>query len=55
MAEAAQQLLAGTRWLRAVLRTPEPAVFAEQQDEEGSDVSSVNVAELEPEAPSRTR
>jgi ParB family chromosome partitioning protein len=51
MAEAAEQLLAGTRWLPAVLGTPEPAVFAERQDEEGADARSADVAELEPEAP----
>ncbi|WP_136616939.1 MULTISPECIES: ParB/RepB/Spo0J family partition protein [Mesorhizobium] len=51
MAEAAEQLLAGTGWLPAVLRTPEPAVFAEGQDEEGADARSADVAELEPEAP----
>ncbi|ESZ12314.1 plasmid stablization protein ParB [Mesorhizobium sp. L2C085B000] len=50
MAEAAEQLLAGTGWLPAVLRTPEPAVFAERQDEEGADARSTDVAELEPEA-----
>lgn len=51
MAEAAEQLLAGTGWLPAVLRTPEPAVFAERQDEKGADARSADVAELEPEAP----
>ncbi|WP_413774682.1 hypothetical protein [Mesorhizobium sp. AR10] len=51
MAEAAEQLLAGTGWLPAVLRTPEPAVFAERQDEEGVDARSADVAEAEPEAP----
>lgn len=51
MAEAAEQVLAGTGWLPAVLRTPEPVVFAERQDEEGADARSADVAELEPEAP----
>ncbi|MER9455566.1 ParB/Srx family N-terminal domain-containing protein [Mesorhizobium sp. M0478] len=50
MAEVAEQLLAGTGWLPAVLRTPEPAVFAERQDEEG-DARSAVVAELESEDP----
>jgi ParB family chromosome partitioning protein len=30
-------------------RTPEPAVFAERQDEEDLDARSADVAELEPE------
>ncbi|RWP10647.1 ParB/RepB/Spo0J family partition protein [Mesorhizobium sp.] len=51
MAEAAELVLAGTGWLPAVLRTPEPVVFAEQQDEEGADARSADVAALEPEAP----
>ncbi|MER9140300.1 ParB/RepB/Spo0J family partition protein [Mesorhizobium sp. M0830] len=51
MAQAAEQLLAGTGWLPAALRTPEPAVFAERQDEEGANARSTAVAELEPEAP----
>jgi ParB family chromosome partitioning protein len=51
MAEAAEQLLAGTGWVPAVLRIREPAVFAERQDEEGADDRSADVAELEPEAP----
>lgn len=50
MAEAAEQLLAGTGWLPAVLRTQEPAVFAERPDEGGSAVRLADVAELEPEA-----
>jgi len=32
MAEAAEQLLAGTGWLPAVLRTPEPTAHGEQHD-----------------------
>ncbi|TPI78522.1 ParB/RepB/Spo0J family partition protein [Mesorhizobium sp. B2-8-9] len=50
MAEAAEQLLAGTGWLPAVLRTQEPAVFAERPDEGGSAVRWADVAVLEPEA-----
>jgi ParB family chromosome partitioning protein len=33
MAEAAEQLLAGTGWLPALLRTPEPARLAGRQPE----------------------
>ncbi|MER9998800.1 ParB/RepB/Spo0J family partition protein [Mesorhizobium sp. M0051] len=47
MAEAAEQLLAGTGWLPVVLRTEQPAMSAEQQDET-VDARSVDPAELEP-------
>ncbi|MBZ9982493.1 MULTISPECIES: hypothetical protein [unclassified Mesorhizobium] len=53
MAEAAEQLLARAGCLPSVLRTQEPVVFGERQ--EGSDVSSANVAELEPEVPEPDR
>jgi ParB family chromosome partitioning protein len=33
MAEAAEQLLAGTGWLPALMRTPEPAWLTKQQPE----------------------
>ncbi|MER9947343.1 ParB/RepB/Spo0J family partition protein [Mesorhizobium sp. M0047] len=49
MAEAAEQLLAGTGWLPAVLRTEQSPVFAKWHDEEGEDAKSAAVAELEPE------
>ncbi|MBZ9920167.1 hypothetical protein LB517_24610 [Mesorhizobium sp. BR1-1-12] len=49
--QAAEPLLVGTGWLPAVLLTPEPAVFAELQDEEGADARSADVAELGLEAP----
>lgn len=48
MAEAAEQLLAGTGWLPAVLRTEQLAMSAEQQDE-AEDARSADAAELEPE------
>jgi ParB family chromosome partitioning protein len=47
MAEAAEQLLAGTGWLPVVLRTEQPAMSAERQDET-VDARSVDFAELEP-------
>jgi ParB family chromosome partitioning protein len=47
MAEAAEQLLAGTGWLPAVLRTEQLAMSAERQDET-VDARSVDLAELEP-------
>lgn len=50
MAEAAEQLLAGTGWLPAILRTEEPVVFGKRQDEEGADARSGNDVEIEPEA-----
>lgn len=48
MAEAAEQLLAGTGWLPAVLRTQEPSAFAKRQDDPAR---SSDIAELEPQAP----
>ncbi|RWB42928.1 ParB/RepB/Spo0J family partition protein [Mesorhizobium sp.] len=51
MAEAAEQLLSGTGWLPAIMRTQEPAVFGEPQEEaEGADDRTADVAELAPEA-----
>ncbi|RUW71186.1 chromosome partitioning protein ParB, partial [Mesorhizobium sp. M2A.F.Ca.ET.067.02.1.1] len=51
MAEAAEQLLAGKGWLPAIMRTQEPAVFGKLQEEaEGGDDKSADVAELAPEA-----
>ncbi|ESX29212.1 MULTISPECIES: ParB/Srx family N-terminal domain-containing protein [unclassified Mesorhizobium] len=47
MAEAAEQLLAGTGWLPAVLRTEQLAMSAEQQHEAGEDVRSADVSELD--------
>ncbi|MGY2991201.1 hypothetical protein ACVWWD_000008 [Mesorhizobium sp. URHB0026] len=46
MAEAAEQLLAGTGWLPAVLRTERPAISVEGQDEV-ADARSSDVSELE--------
>ncbi|RVD46252.1 chromosome partitioning protein ParB [Mesorhizobium sp. M4B.F.Ca.ET.169.01.1.1] len=54
MAEAAEQLLAGTGWLPSIMRTQEPAVFGKLQEEaegaEGAYDRSADVAELGPEA-----
>ncbi|PZV40497.1 hypothetical protein B5V02_00245 [Mesorhizobium kowhaii] len=47
MAEAAEQLLAGTGWLPTVLRTDQLAMSAERQDG-AVDARSADVAELEP-------
>ncbi|MBZ9887322.1 ParB/RepB/Spo0J family partition protein [Mesorhizobium sp. BR1-1-3] len=47
MAEAAEQLLAGTGWLPAVLRTEQRALSGERQDHV-TDARSADVAELEP-------
>ncbi|RVC07239.1 chromosome partitioning protein ParB, partial [Mesorhizobium sp. M7A.F.Ca.AU.002.02.1.1] len=47
MAEAAEQLLAGTGWLPALLRTEQPAMSVERQDE-AADARSADFAELEP-------
>ncbi|ESY01390.1 ParB/Srx family N-terminal domain-containing protein [Mesorhizobium sp. LNJC405B00] len=44
MAEAAEQLLAGTGWLPAVLRTEQPAMSVERQDE-AADARSADVSE----------
>lgn len=41
MADSAEQLLAGTGWLPALLRTPEPAWFAPEQPEAGEDAPMV--------------
>ncbi|MER8583174.1 hypothetical protein NKG95_31545 [Mesorhizobium sp. M1423] len=46
MAEAAEQLLAGTGWLPAVLRTEQPAMLVERQDE-AADARSADVSELD--------
>ncbi|CAN7699696.1 ParB/RepB/Spo0J family partition protein [Mesorhizobium sp. LjRoot246] len=46
MAAAAEQLLAGTGWLPAILRTEQPAMSVEQQDE-AADASLVDVSELD--------
>ncbi|QKC98384.1 ParB/RepB/Spo0J family partition protein [Mesorhizobium sp. NZP2298] len=46
MAEAAEQLLAGTGWLPVVLRTERPAMSVERQDE-AADARSVAVSELD--------
>lgn len=46
MAEAAEQLLAGTGWLPAVLRTEQPAMSVERQDE-AADARSADVSELD--------
>lgn len=51
MAEAAEQLLARTGWLPAVLRTQDIPAFAERQDEEGPDLREADAAELEPATP----
>lgn len=48
MAEAAEQLLAGTGWLPSVLRTEQLPMSAEPQDE-AEDARSADAAELEPE------
>lgn len=45
MAEAAEQLLAGTGWLPAVLRTEQLAMSAEQQHEAGENARSADVSE----------
>jgi ParB family chromosome partitioning protein len=47
MAEAAEQLLAGTGWLPALMRTPEPAWLTKQQPEaletaDAEDAASAN-------------
>ncbi|MER9102680.1 ParB/RepB/Spo0J family partition protein [Mesorhizobium sp. M0848] len=47
MAEAAEQLLAGTGWLPAVLCTAQRALSGERQDQV-TDARSADVAELEP-------
>ncbi|MER8852830.1 ParB/Srx family N-terminal domain-containing protein [Mesorhizobium australicum] len=47
MAEAAEQLLAGTGWLPTVLRTEQRALSGERQDQV-TDARSADVAELEP-------
>ncbi|RWO70223.1 MAG: chromosome partitioning protein ParB [Mesorhizobium sp.] len=49
MAEAAEQLLAGTGWLPAILRTEPPAMSVERQDET-ADARSVDVSEVETKA-----
>ncbi|MBZ9683099.1 MULTISPECIES: ParB/RepB/Spo0J family partition protein [unclassified Mesorhizobium] len=46
MAEAAEQLLAGTGWLPAILRTEPPAMSVEKQDET-ADARPVDVPEVE--------
>ncbi|WP_084508193.1 ParB/RepB/Spo0J family partition protein [Mesorhizobium sp. WSM3224] len=46
MAQAAEQLLAGTGWLPAVLRTEPPAISVERRDE-AADARSVDVSELD--------
>lgn len=46
MAEAAEQLLAGTGWLPAVLRTEQPAMSVERQDA-AADSRSADVSELD--------
>ncbi|MER9182592.1 ParB/Srx family N-terminal domain-containing protein [Mesorhizobium sp. M0767] len=48
MAEAAEQLLAGTGWLPAVLRTEQLALSLQRQDEAGENATLANVAERDP-------
>lgn len=44
MAEAAEQLLAGTGWLPALMRTPEPAWLTKQQSEAPDTADAVDAA-----------
>lgn len=50
MAEAAGQLLAGTGWLPAIMRTQEPAVFGSLRDEEDADAKLAKGIDMAPDA-----
>ncbi len=47
MAEAAEQILAGTGWLPALMRTPEPAGLAAEQSEMWENVEAEDAPKVE--------